>query len=242
MRSKLAAILLALAPILACEDDPARPDGKDGVFEFEFNSGTHGWTPGFADDPAGEEQAYELVARHETLPEPLDQDRRGILLSGFNRSDDLFMFLKRQLTGLAPETEYAIAVRVEFATDAPQGCFGVGGAPGESVVIKAGASAVEPDTVIDSEGMVRLDLDKGNQLDPGEDAIVLGNIANSNTDCLDPRYELKTLDSADQELTATTDADGRLWVFIGSESGFEAKTALYYTSIRLELTPREAED
>lgn len=55
-------------------------------------------------------------------------------------------------------------------------------------------------------------------------------------------FFLNALDSADQELTATTDADGRLWVFIGSESGFEAKTALYYTSIRLELTPREAED
>jgi len=242
MRPRLAAILLALTPILACDDNPTRPKDENGVFEFRFNNGTHGWIPGFADYPAGEKQAYELVAGHEKLPAPLDQSRRGILLSGNNHSDDLFMFLKRQLTGLQPETEYDIAVRVEFATNAPRGCAGVGGSPGESVVIKAGASAVEPDTVIDAEGMVRFNLDKGEQLEAGADAVVLGNIASSNTDCFNPRYELKTLDSGNQELTAMTDANGRLWVFVGSESGFEAKTSLYYTMIRLKLTPREADD
>ncbi|HEY8468404.1 MAG TPA: hypothetical protein VIL18_02120 [Longimicrobiales bacterium] len=243
MRRRLATILLVLAPISAC-DDSTSPEGENGVFDFRFTTGTHGWTPGFADYPVGEEQSYQLVAGHEELPAPLDQSRRGILLSGNNHSDDLFMFLKRQLTGLQPETEYDVAISVEFATNAAQGCFGVGGSEGESVVIKAGASAVEPDTVVKSEGvatMVRFNLDKGNQLEPGADAIVLGNIANSSTDCGNAPYELKTLDSADQELTAKTDANGRLWLFVGSESGFEAKTALYYTRIRAKLTPRESD-
>jgi len=240
MRPRLATILLALAPILAC-DDPASTEGENGVFDFQFTTGTHGWTTGFADYPAGEEQRYQLAAGHEKLPAPLDQSRRGILLSGMNHSDDLFMFLKRQLTGLQPETEYDIEISVEFATNAAQGCVGVGGSEGESVVIKAGASAAEPDTVVDSNGMVRLNLDKGNQLEPGTNAIVLGNIANSSDDCHNAPYELKTLDSGDQELTATTDKDGRLWLFVGSESGFEAKTTLYYTRIRAELTPRESD-
>lgn len=240
MRSRFAAILLALAPILAC-DDPTSTEGENGVFDFRFTTGTHNWIVGFADYPAGEEQGYQLVAGHEKLPAPLDQSRRGVLLSGMNHSDDLFMSLKRQLTGLEPETEYGIEISVEFATNAAHGCIGVGGAQGESVVIKAGASAVEPDTVVDAEGMVRFNLDKGNQLEPGADAIVLGNIANSSTDCHDAPYELKTLESADQELTTKTDANGRLWLFVGSESGYESKTALYYTRIRAELTPREAE-
>jgi len=244
MRLRLAVMLIALAPMLAC-DDSTGPRGEKGVFDFQFTTGTHGWTTGFADYPVGEEQAYELVAKHEKLPAPLDQSRRGIMLSGNNHSDDLFMFLKRQLTGLKPETEYDIAISVEFATNAAQGCFGVGGSEGESVVIKAGASAVEPDTVVRSEGevnMVRFNLDKGNQLEPGADAIVLGNIANSSADCGNAPYELKTLDSGDQELTAKTDANGRLWLFVGSESGFEATTTLYYTRIRAELTPRESGD
>lgn len=240
MRTRFAAILLALTPILACDDDSTGVGGEDGIFDFDFGAGQHGWVAGFADYPAGEEDKHELLAEHANLPAPLDESRRGVLLSGMNHSDDLFMFLKRRLTGLEPGTEYGIEISVEFATNAASGCIGVGGAQGESVVIKAGAAAVEPDTVVSESGDVRLNLDKGNQLEAGADAIVLGDIANSSTDCFGAPYELKTLESGDQELVTTTDAAGGLWLFVGSESGYEAKTALYYTRIRAQLTPREA--
>ena len=53
------------------------------------------------------------------------------------------MFFKGPISGLLPGSRYGVTVSVEIATDTPAGCVGVGGAPGESVRIKAGATAVE---------------------------------------------------------------------------------------------------
>jgi hypothetical protein len=39
-------------------------------------------------------------------------------------------------------------------------------------------------------------------------------------------------------MTATADADGRLWLYIGTDSGFEAGFTLYYESITVTLSPR----
>ena len=55
-------------------------------------------------------------------PAPLDS-RSALLMSGINRSDDLFLFMfyKGALVGLTPGARYAAAVGVEIATDTPFG-------------------------------------------------------------------------------------------------------------------------
>ena len=50
-----------------------------------------------------------------------------------------------------------------------------------------------------------------------------------------PRYKLLTRKNT---VTATADADGSLWVVVGTESGFEATTTLFYKSISVTLTPK----
>lgn len=55
-----------------------------------------------------------------------------------NRSDDLFMFLKKQLTDLKPLTSYKINFDIQLASNAISGGIGAGGAPGEGVGIGAG--------------------------------------------------------------------------------------------------------
>ena len=67
---------------------------------------------------------------------------------------------------------------MEFATNAPSGCVGVGGAPGENVWIKAGATDIEPESVLDSSLPV-VNIDKGNRSTSGENAFVLGDVASS---------------------------------------------------------------
>jgi len=67
---------------------------------------------------------------------------------------------------------------VEIATRTPSGCFDIGGAPGESVWIKAGATGVEPLPILIG-GDLRMNVDVGNQSQGGENAVVLGNVANS---------------------------------------------------------------
>lgn len=71
-------------------------------------------------------QMYALQFSYSALPEELDAVS-GNMLSGSNRSDDLFMYVKRQLTtadGIEPDTLYRIYFEVEFATDAPAGAVG----------------------------------------------------------------------------------------------------------------------
>src|SRR5688572_29041821 len=108
---------------------------------FDFNQSDEGWRGDFSDLPSNEDDSgfYELKYAFTDLPANLGV-RKGIMLSGNNHSDDLFMFIKKKITGLSPNTSYTLVFEVELASNAPKGSVGIGGSPGESVFLKAGAS------------------------------------------------------------------------------------------------------
>lgn len=208
-------------------------------FDFSFNEGLQGWTGEFADLPLDyEEDIYELDFGHSDLPAELGSGK-GAMISGSNRSDDLFMFLKRQLAagdGIKPNTTYQVVIDVELATDAPAGAFGIGGPPGEAVFVKVGAAQEEP-VPVEIDGEWRLNVDKGGQSEGGRNAVVVGDAAKPTNEEFDV-YERKTLGNADSPLEITSDGDGSLWIFVGTDSGFEGKTTLYYTSVQVILTEK----
>jgi hypothetical protein len=177
---------------------------------------------------------YELQGGHARLPQPLDSADGAFRLSGNNHSDSLFMFLKRQVGGLKADTSYRLELSVDIATNAPRGCIGVGGSPGESVHVKAGAVVIEPLRVPDCGRQEwRMNIDKGEQASGGADAQVLGDFANSkDCDSGDFSYELKPLSNLDlPAFHVNADRDGSIWLILGTDSGFEATTTIYYTEI-----------
>ncbi len=201
-------------------------------FSFTFDNGAEGWTVGFADLPADYDQSiYELDHGHRPLPDGLQGS--GIYVQGHNRSDDLFMFLKRRVEGLQPDAAYEVDVSVDLATNVSAGLVGIGGSPGESVFVKAGASDVEPATMEDNTGYLRMNIDKGNQSREGDAMFVLGNVAHP--DVTGREYRIKTLNNLGQPLTVETDAEGRVWLIVGTDSGFEGLTTLYYDRISYRL-------
>lgn len=206
------------------------------VVQVDFSTGAQGWVAGFADYPAGQETFFQLASGIQQLPVPLDPAKTGFSISGINHSADLFMFLKSKITGLKPNTVYQASFHVEFATNAPQNCAGVGGPPGEGVFVKAGASVAEPQAVLQSDGFLRMNVDKGQQAVGGKDAIVIGNVANSSTDCLNPVFQTKALDSS-SAFSVQTDSTGSLWLLVGTDSGFEGTTSLYYQQAKVTFTP-----
>ena len=229
MRTRAFAVAVALVAVGCSSSDP--------VADFSFDEGPEGWIAGFADYPAdGDPEIYELESDWRALPANLEGN--ALHIRGHNRSDDLWMYWKRAIEGLEPDTEYSVEVTIELASNVPEGLVGIGGSPGESVSVKAGASTDEPDIELDEQGWVRLTVDKGNQSEGGDDAVVIGTMANPN---LDPDtadgtvFELMTLDSTGLGLTATTDGSGSLWVFVGTDSGFEGPTAVYYDRIEITL-------
>ena len=238
MRRLLSGLSLALAPALngGCDaGDLGGPADPTLVFELDFGSGTHGFSAGFADYPQADADSYDLTSGHRAIPAPLGA-RAGLFIAGTNHSDDLFMFFKGSVTGLAPGVRYQAAISLEIATEVPSGCVGIGGAPGESVVVKGGAAEVEPMPVLDVP-MLRMNIDVGVQSNSGTRAVVLGDIANSRT-CEEPsRWELKPLGSQVVPEPVTASPDGRVWILFGTDSGFEGRTRIYFTGATVRLTP-----
>jgi len=146
----------------------------------------------------------------------------------------LFMFIKHSICNLEPCTIYEVEACVELWSKAPTGCIGAGGDPGENVYVKFGAVPEEPSPVIEDDGMVRMNVDIGRQSIGGADALVIGNIATSITDCHNEQYELKELETP-APLITRSDQSGTLWIFVGTDSGFEGKTSLIYKRLCLQI-------
>lgn len=227
----LSALLILLT---ACKDNDNFNAVEPKEFDFTFNTNSEGWVGDFADYPKepNVEDFYELEFSYSNLPSPLNNGDGALKQSGNNHSDDLFMFVKKKISGLEPNTSYAIGVEIEIATNAPSGAIGVGGAPGESVFIKAGASTNEPMKVLNnSDNHYRINIDKGNQSTDGVNMKLIGDFANG-TDS--DTYALKTLKTTNA-INVMSDANGDLWVIVGSDSGFEATTTIYYNRIKVSL-------
>lgn len=192
-----------------------------------FANGLDGWKGGYADFTTDTEPT-DVVWETRPLPSPLSGG--AYFTGGTNRSDDLLIYSKKKFTGYRPNGNYRIAFEIEIASNQSSGCFGVGGAPGESVYVIAGASPTEPKTVKQGDDST-LNIDRGNQATPGKASQVLGNVANSVPNCGPQVWQNKTLKSS-APLAVQADANGELWIFFGIDSGFEAKSAVFYRALK----------
>ena len=205
------------------------------VVDCDFSSGWNGFRAGFADLPANYDPLqYDLIGDIRALPANLGGGD-ALFLSGENHSDDLWMYAKKKITGLKPNTIYKLTMDLELASNVPEGLVGVGGSPGESVFVKLGGSTMEPRAKADSLGCLRMNLDKGQQSTAGTAAKMVGNIAKIG-DATD-QYARIYRDNRGSTQEVTSSADGSLWVFFGTDSGFEATTSLYYTRLTAILVP-----
>ena len=211
--------------------DDGSPAAEPLTLVYQFLTGTEGWVGDFADYPVGAEKRYELAFAYTKLPQPLDTSKGSLMLSGNNHSDDLFMFLKRKISGLEPGKTYSLTFVIEFATNVADGMTGIGGSPGEGVLVKAGATAEEPVKNPDASGYYRMNIDKGNQSNGGQDMMVLGDFSNDTDKNL---YTLKTVTNP-VPFQVQADPNGELWLIVGTDSGFEGKTTIYYNRIEVVL-------
>ena len=202
------------------------------ILTWDFSEGSLGWQGDFADYPPGEEEFYELDSGLLPLPENLGDDT-ALFITGANRSDDLFMYFRREIDGLAPNTNYQVTFALELASNAPDGSVGIGGSPANSVFLKAGATLVEPLPILENdENLLRLNVDKGNQANAGSDSVLLGDIAKPDDGTFD--YALINR-SSQQPYSFLTDDSGSAWLYFGTDSGFEGTTTLYYTNFEAEF-------
>lgn len=233
MKSKtILLLILSFSFVFGCENknDDTTPEQLE--FLYYFLSDTEGWVGDFADYPQGEEYFYELVFEYSTLPYPLDETKGSLKISGDNHSDDLFMFVKKKISGLTPNTTYQLTFNIEFASNAADGMIGVGGSPGESVSIKAGATQVEPVKELDiHDNYYRMNIDKSNQAQSGKDMIVIGDFSNDTDQNI---FILKSVTNQ-TPFQAQANNSGELWFVVGTDSGFESTTTIYFNKIEVIL-------
>lgn len=250
LRGRVLSTTIAVSFVFITFTDVALAQGTPApiIVSYDFRNGAQGWQASFADyPPATDNGFYELKAEIRALPSELGVNGTGFYLQGNNHSDDLFMFLKRRLTsadGIVAGQTYEITFKLVFASNAQSGCGGVGGSPGESVYLKAGASPAEPralltpppsDPRVHSE--LRMNVDKSDQSQSGIAASVVSNIANGRPcDLFSTSYV--SLERVHKHTSlVNANSNGELWLLAGTDSGFESVTGIYYQRIEVTLSP-----
>lgn len=211
---------------------------------FDFRNGALGWQAGFADyPPTTDNGSYQLRAEVRTLPPELGVNGTGFFIQGNNHSDDLFMFLKRRLNsadGIVAGQTYQLTFTVVFASNEQSGCFGIGGSPGDSVSLKAGASPAEPIPLLDASPLIswlRMNVGKGDPFQGDIAASTTGSIANG-IQCGSAPHSYVSIQRTHQHTSlVNANSKGELWLLVGTDSGWEGLTALYYQRIDATLTP-----
>lgn len=208
------------------------PDPKPIVVDetFDFENSDQGFTGGFADYPEGEEEFYELDSNISDIP---NLDTKGFMLKGNNHSDDLLMYITRGFD-VSPNTAYTVDLTFKLATNVPGNMMGIGGSPGASVYVKAGAANIPFVPELDDSGYLRSNWDIGEQSNGGMDAVVVGNIEKKDSD--DDSYQFKDFDA---QFEVTSDDNGKVYILLATDSGFEGITQIYFDDVIVKIYPKE---
>ena len=213
-------------------------DSSSITLQWSFVSTAQGWTGGYTDYTSGMESSIGFQSGWAPMPAPLTGG--GFKLSGNNASDDLWMFASRVLTsashGIVPNALYDVAMTAWIGSNAPSGCIGTGGAPGESVWLKGNVVATRPRAILSGD-QVLFNLNKGDQAEIGPQALGCGDLANGDSCDLPPRYKL-LVRTATRPTPVRATSGGNLWVYFGSDSGFESRSTYFIDQIRVTLRRR----
>jgi hypothetical protein len=208
------------------------------TLQWSFVSTAQGWTGNFSDYTVGMESSIGFQSGWAPMPSPLTGG--GFKLSGNNASDDLWMWASRQLTsashGIVANALYDVTMTVWIGSNAPSGCIGTGGAPGESVWLKGNVVATQPRRVV-SGSDVLFNLDKGNQAEVGPQALSFGDLANGDP-CEDPPRYKRLVRTATRPTPVRATSAGNLFIYFGSDSGFESRSTYFIDQVRVTLTRR----
>lgn len=201
------------------------------TFEFNFTQDTQGWESFFSEYPPGSESFYELEFSHSNLPVPLDANTRAIKVSGNNHSDDLLSLITRKIENLKPNTRYSVTFEVELASNVTTNSPGAGGSP--DLAFGVGAVSANPENVINS-GHYRPNFTS--LLQSGQSNDILMSIGRIGVSDVHPApFTLINRNNLSEPMQLRTNDKGEIWFMMGTDSGFEGITTLYYKSIKIRM-------
>ncbi len=214
----------------------ALPSGAQS-FRSVFKSGYDGWIPDFADYAAADSAKRELRYEIGEIPS-ISPAMTALRMTGVpayprapDSTDDLFPFIRKRFTGLAPNTEYGITFKAEFAT-------ALGQFNQDTLWIKAAATVIEPRKTASSDGTYRMNIAKGLPRRPGADMDTLGSIGYTGGGHRFP--EVLTLGNPNHPIRSRTDGTGAVWISLGAEyipSAGTDGTEFNIGTLQVDFTP-----
>ena len=231
MKKFLILILLAFL-IAGCKDD--KPEFFREI-SYYFTDNLEGWTVMYSDYPVGEEEFYELESGLERLPEPLDTNLFAVKISGNNHSDDLFSFMYKPVTGLAPNATYEVTFIVNLASNVATNSIGIGGSP--ELAFGVGAIDTVPANYVDESNWYRpnfeVELQSGRS---NENMYAAGTLGVTDTTTV---YTPIQRHNMNKPMEITTNGDGTMYLLVGWDSGFEGITTIYIKTVIVRLEFKE---
>jgi hypothetical protein len=212
------------------------PTPVASTISIDFSKGIDGWTPGVADYFDADEPS-ETGYGWSKLPPGTGLTGMGYYLTTHNNSDNVMTYVKHQYGGFVAGAKYNLTFSLTYATDASADCFGVGGSRGSSIYMVVAASGDEPKTVKQANGEYRMNLDRGNNAESGTQGKVLGVQGVEGLSCEGGAWTQATRKS-DEAIAVTADKEGKLWVVLGTDSGFESTNALFLLSATVNVKPQ----
>jgi len=233
--AQFSAVTLLLTSCLG-DDDSVAPDAgsePEFIFSYNFSSGIGEWETGFAEYPLSAEDTMQIDVDIISAPPELGAGDSLLRLAAIDPVGDLFSFIKLKITGLPAESNFTVLVETEFATlnFDTLGTVYDGDLP---VHVKAGIFETDPLLVASEDSLSvgyafnEFDIDKGNNADAGADMVLLGTL-----NMPEPQVFTSILraNNNGRELSGSTDADGNMWLLIGTDSEAKMHQAFYYSRV-----------
>lgn len=205
-------------------------------FDFTVEGFASGWTLGVADVPVAQLADVNAQGGEFPLPAIFSTTGHSLFQAATNVSGDLFVYQEKYIGSVRPSTNYNVSLQIEFVTNIHSGCTtGIG----PSVVIKAGLTRSEPVAMPDAQGILRMNIDKGAGTARGV-YTQLGDIRNGLAGCpASGTYAARTSGVIRQTEVLRTDDLGGFFIFIGTQSSFQARHEIYITGLTVNLQLQE---
>ncbi len=224
MINKLTAAVIIFFSITGCQVEKGPLDSRE--IEYSFIDDANGWVPFFSDYPQGAEEQYELEFAYTKLPEPLDTNLTSVKLAAVNPGRDLLSCMYVPVTGLIPNATYKVTFNLWIASDIPTG------GPSD-ISIGVGALDTIPVNTLDASDIYRpsfeVDLQNGFS---NTNMIVLGTLGATDTTTV---YTPIARNNYSRPMNCRTNNEGKLYLLVGWDSGYDGKIAVYFKSVFVTL-------
>ncbi|MCC5931576.1 MAG: hypothetical protein JJU28_20180 [Cyclobacteriaceae bacterium] len=197
---------------------------------FDFTDGLQNWSAGIAGHSIEESQENLLEVSHSSLP-TLFNDSKALKIRAKIDGEKIFMFIKRQVHGLDPNANYQIVCEVrlgaELLTETDRNS-------NAEVLFKYGSSSLEPMVSANvDEGIYALNLNAmSREVSGGE----IKTVQKINPPVSRQMPAVHTVNTFNIPLQGSTDAEGKLWILMGTESDLQSELAFYYNAIVIYYT------